>query len=67
MSKLGAIQDGKLRVFKWPSMELILNEANVHTSVKDLHFRFIAFAVPLFLYSYTASLKRKKNTSAALD
>ncbi|KAL8507912.1 hypothetical protein ACS0TY_018457 [Phlomoides rotata] len=30
-------QDGKLRVFKWPSMEIILNEAP-HSSVKDLNF-----------------------------
>ncbi|XP_050234935.1 SEC12-like protein 2 [Mercurialis annua] len=31
-------EDGKLRVFKWPSMEIILNEAEAHTSVKDLCF-----------------------------
>ncbi|XAR72249.1 hypothetical protein NMG60_11018826 [Bertholletia excelsa] len=31
-------QDGKLRVFKWPSMEIILDEANAHSSVKDLDF-----------------------------
>ncbi|KAL3501882.1 hypothetical protein ACH5RR_036331 [Cinchona calisaya] len=31
-------EDGKLRIFKWSSMELMLNEANAHTSVKDLHF-----------------------------
>ncbi|KAK3023545.1 hypothetical protein RJ639_044899, partial [Escallonia herrerae] len=31
-------EDGKLRVFKWPSMEYMLNEANAHTSVKDLDF-----------------------------
>ncbi|KAL8531849.1 hypothetical protein ACS0TY_008450 [Phlomoides rotata] len=30
-------EDGKLRVFKWPSMEIILNEAP-HPSVKDLNF-----------------------------
>ncbi|KAF5939219.1 hypothetical protein HYC85_023478 [Camellia sinensis] len=36
----GNVQDGKLRVFKWPSMEIILDEANAHTSVKDLDFRF---------------------------
>ncbi|KAF7140465.1 hypothetical protein RHSIM_Rhsim06G0241000 [Rhododendron simsii] len=34
----GAVQDGKLRVFKWPSMEIILDEANSHASVKDLDF-----------------------------
>ncbi|CAL5430695.1 unnamed protein product [Camellia sinensis] len=31
-------EDGKLRVFKWPSMEIILDKANAHTSVKDLDF-----------------------------
>ncbi|CAK9142690.1 unnamed protein product, partial [Ilex paraguariensis] len=31
-------EDGKLRVFKWPSMEFILDEANAHASVKDLDF-----------------------------
>lgn len=37
-----AVQDGSLRVFKWPSMENILNESNAHSTVKDLHFRFDA-------------------------
>ncbi|CAL5396701.1 unnamed protein product [Camellia sinensis] len=40
----GAVQDGKLRVFKWPSMEIILDEVNVHASVKDLDFRFTVIA-----------------------
>ncbi|PIN02435.1 Prolactin regulatory element-binding protein/Protein transport protein SEC12p [Handroanthus impetiginosus] len=31
-------EDGKLRVFKWSTMESILNEANAHPSVKDLDF-----------------------------
>ncbi|KAL6967177.1 hypothetical protein U1Q18_032979 [Sarracenia purpurea var. burkii] len=31
-------EDGKLRVFKWPGMEIILDEANAHASVKDLDF-----------------------------
>ncbi|KAJ8769262.1 hypothetical protein K2173_002190 [Erythroxylum novogranatense] len=31
-------EDGNLRVFKWPSMEIILDEAEAHTSVKDLCF-----------------------------
>ncbi|GAA0160164.1 guanyl-nucleotide exchange factor [Lithospermum erythrorhizon] len=31
-------EDGKLRVFKWPSMEIILDEATAHSSVKDLDF-----------------------------
>ncbi|EOY00980.1 hypothetical protein QUC31_014011 [Theobroma cacao] len=31
-------EDGSLRVFKWPSMEIILNEAQAHSSVKDLDF-----------------------------
>lgn len=38
----GAVQDGKLRVFKWPRMENILDQANAHASVKDLDFRSIA-------------------------
>ncbi|GMP93585.1 hypothetical protein CsSME_00043350 [Camellia sinensis var. sinensis] len=37
-TNVNALQDGKLRVFKWPSMEIILDEANAHTSVKDLDF-----------------------------
>ncbi|XP_022882083.1 SEC12-like protein 2 [Olea europaea var. sylvestris] len=31
-------EDGKLRVFKWPEMEITLDEANAHASVKDLDF-----------------------------
>ncbi|RYR14256.1 hypothetical protein Ahy_B04g070825 isoform C [Arachis hypogaea] len=31
-------EDGNLRVFKWPSMEIILNESKSHSTVKDLHF-----------------------------
>ncbi|KAF9673993.1 hypothetical protein SADUNF_Sadunf10G0081500 [Salix dunnii] len=31
-------EDGSLRVFKWPSMEIILNEAQAHASLKDLCF-----------------------------
>ncbi|KAL9254950.1 SEC12-like protein [Drosera capensis] len=31
-------EDGKLRVFKWPSVEIILNKENAHSSVKDLDF-----------------------------
>ncbi|KAA8518166.1 hypothetical protein F0562_015640 [Nyssa sinensis] len=31
-------EDGKLRVFKWPSMETILDQADAHASVKDLDF-----------------------------
>ncbi|PON98148.1 WD repeat containing protein [Trema orientale] len=32
-------EDGNLKVFKWPSMEIVLNETKVHTSgVKDLDF-----------------------------
>ncbi|KAE8022854.1 hypothetical protein FH972_008618 [Carpinus fangiana] len=31
-------EDGNLRVFMWPSMEIVLNEANAHTTVKDLDF-----------------------------
>ncbi|KAF3628487.1 putative protein DGCR14-like [Capsicum annuum] len=32
------VQEGKLRVYKWPSMENILDQANAHASVKDLDF-----------------------------
>ncbi|CAM6098985.1 unnamed protein product [Calypogeia fissa] len=31
-------EDGHLRVFEWPSLELLLNEPNAHQSVKDLDF-----------------------------
>ncbi|KAI4313780.1 hypothetical protein L6164_026734 [Bauhinia variegata] len=31
-------EDGNLRVFKWPSMEIIHNETRAHSTVKDLHF-----------------------------
>ncbi|KAL5553422.1 hypothetical protein UlMin_040823 [Ulmus minor] len=31
-------EDGNLRVIKWPSLETILNEAKVHSRVKDLQF-----------------------------
>ena len=36
----GVVQDGKLRVFKWPNMDIILNEANAHAFVTDLDIRF---------------------------
>ncbi|CAA3015242.1 SEC12 2 [Olea europaea subsp. europaea] len=32
------IWDGKLRVFKWPDMEITLDEVNAHASVNDLDF-----------------------------
>ncbi|PPS02697.1 hypothetical protein GOBAR_AA17963 [Gossypium barbadense] len=31
-------EDGSLRVFKWPSMKIVLNEAQAHSSVKNLDF-----------------------------
>ncbi|CAO2835182.1 unnamed protein product [Amaranthus hypochondriacus] len=31
-------EDGKLRVFKWPSLEVLFNEETAYTTVKDLHF-----------------------------
>ncbi|KAJ0978579.1 hypothetical protein J5N97_014053 [Dioscorea zingiberensis] len=31
-------EDGHLRVFKWPSMEIILDQTDVHTTVRDLDF-----------------------------
>lgn len=36
-----------MRVFKWPSMEIILDEANAHNSVKDLDFRLTVIAPSL--------------------
>lgn len=35
-------EDGHLRVLKWPSMEIILRQPDVHTTVKDLDFSFDA-------------------------
>ncbi|RVW17016.1 SEC12-like protein 2 [Vitis vinifera] len=32
------VQDGNLRVFKWPSMENVLSEAQAHATVKDFDF-----------------------------
>ncbi|KAF5751841.1 putative Prolactin regulatory element-binding protein [Tripterygium wilfordii] len=31
-------EDGNLRVFKWPGMEVLLHDAQAHSSVKDLSF-----------------------------
>ncbi|KAK9742701.1 hypothetical protein RND81_03G192100 [Saponaria officinalis] len=31
-------EDGKLRVFKWPSMEILVNDGEAYKVVKDLHF-----------------------------
>ncbi|XP_021735541.1 SEC12-like protein 2 [Chenopodium quinoa] len=31
-------EDGKIRVFKWPSLEVLFTEEKAYTSVKDLHF-----------------------------
>ncbi|XP_008782191.2 SEC12-like protein 2 [Phoenix dactylifera] len=31
-------EDGHLRVFKWPSLEIILDQTDAHVTVKDLHF-----------------------------
>ncbi|KAK1313698.1 SEC12-like protein 2 [Acorus calamus] len=31
-------EDGYLRIFKWPSMETILDQSEAHDSVKNLHF-----------------------------
>nr|DAD32070.1 TPA_asm: hypothetical protein HUJ06_010921 [Nelumbo nucifera] len=38
-------EDGYLRVFKWPSMEAILDKADAYAAVKDLGFRFIKCSV----------------------
>ncbi|XP_044491672.1 SEC12-like protein 2 [Mangifera indica] len=31
-------EDGKLKVLKWPSLEIVFNESEAHTCVKDLSF-----------------------------
>ncbi|KAL3682196.1 hypothetical protein R1sor_000218 [Riccia sorocarpa] len=31
--------DGRLRVFEWPSLKLVLDKAGAHTEVKDIDFR----------------------------
>ncbi|KAL2892634.1 SEC12-like protein 2 [Bienertia sinuspersici] len=31
-------EDGKIKVFKWPSLEVLVDEETTYTSVKDLHF-----------------------------
>lgn len=31
-------EDGKLRVLKWPSLEVLFNEEEAYTAVKDVHF-----------------------------
>ncbi|XP_077223386.1 SEC12-like protein 2 [Tasmannia lanceolata] len=33
-------EDGHLRVFKWPSMDVILDQTDAHATVKDLDFSF---------------------------
>ncbi|KAL5981568.1 hypothetical protein ACLOJK_015630 [Asimina triloba] len=33
-------EDGHLRVFKWPSMEVLLDQPDAHASVKDLDFSY---------------------------
>ncbi|GLT44997.1 hypothetical protein SLA2020_188650 [Shorea laevis] len=33
-------EDGNLRVFKWPSMDIILRKDQAHSSIKDLSFSF---------------------------
>ncbi|KAL8520836.1 hypothetical protein ACS0TY_011404 [Phlomoides rotata] len=52
------VHDGKLRVFKWPSMEIILNEAS-HPSVKDLNFRALV-STSMDSSSRVTSIKDKK-------
>ena len=43
LSEFCAVQDGNLKVFEWPSMVIILDEASAHKSVKDLDFRLMAW------------------------
>ncbi|KAK9115329.1 hypothetical protein Syun_022126 [Stephania yunnanensis] len=33
-------EDGHLRVFKWPNMDIILDDGDAHSTVKDLSFSF---------------------------
>ncbi|GAB2268580.1 hypothetical protein Dimus_003535 [Dionaea muscipula] len=33
-----SVQDGKLRVFKWPGMEAVIDEEQAHSTVNDLDF-----------------------------
>lgn len=40
LSYTAAIQDGKLRAFKWPAKEATLDKANAHSDVKDIDFMF---------------------------
>ena len=39
------MQDGKLRVFKWPSMEIMFTEDQAHKTVKQIDFRFVIIEV----------------------
>ncbi|KAI8538914.1 hypothetical protein RHMOL_Rhmol09G0140400 [Rhododendron molle] len=42
------LQDGKLRGFKWPGMEIILDEANAHFCMKGFDFSLDGkFLVPV--------------------
>ncbi|XP_010527783.1 PREDICTED: SEC12-like protein 2 [Tarenaya hassleriana] len=54
-------EDGTLRVFKWPSMKMILNESKAHSSVKDLTFSLSG----KFLVSLGAPLCRVWDVSAS--
>ncbi|XP_021896146.1 SEC12-like protein 2 [Carica papaya] len=67
-------EDGNLRVFMWPTMEIILNEAQAHTSVKDLTFspngkflvslgRILCRVWDLTTLKAVASLPRENNRS----
>ncbi|KAJ0094747.1 hypothetical protein Patl1_15311 [Pistacia atlantica] len=44
-------EDGKLRVLNWPSLEIVLNESEAHTSVKALTFGFFTDGLASFSYS----------------
>ena len=56
-----AVQDGNLRVFKWPSMKNVLSEAQAHTTVKDLDFRFMMVVALIGNFTPKAASLQKQN------
>jgi hypothetical protein len=35
------LQEGRVRILKWPSLRIILDEAKAHNSVRDMDFRSV--------------------------
>lgn len=48
-------------MFKWPSMENVLSEAQAHTTVKDLDFRFMMVAALNGNFTPEAASLQKEN------